>query len=624
MKIRHLAAACALALAQASSGAAPADAQRWNLGDLYADTAAWQRAHDELRARIDRLPALQARLGQGAAAMRDALAEISDTLRGVARVYVYAKLQADEDLREPRAQERAQQARALYTQYSEKTAWLASAVQALGGERVRAALSADAALARRFDFQLEEMLRSLPHTLSPESEALLAAGGNVLSQPSVIYEQLADNELPRPTVTLAGGRKVKLTPSGYESVRTSPVRADRKKVFDGFFGSLKAAEGTLGATLNAQVLADVYNAKSRRYASALDAALFGDAMPQAVYDTLIAQANAGLPVLHRYLALRKKVMGIRDELAYYDNYPPLVPPPKGLRFDIASSKAITLAALQPMGPEYLGLLKKGFDARWTDSHPRPGKASGAYVFGWAYDVHPYVLLNHNDDFESLSTLAHEWGHAVHSLLANAAQPFEKAGYSTFIAESASIGNEMLLSDHLVANAKTRGERLFYLSQALETIRTTYFRQAMFAEFENTIHKEAEAGRPLSGARFTELYCGIVKRYYGHDAGVMKIDPAYCVEWAYIPHFYRNHYVWQYASSIVGAAGFTEALQQPGAEGTAARDRFIALLKAGGSAPPYALYKAAGIDMAQPAPYQALVRRMSRLLDAFEREWAATR
>jgi oligoendopeptidase F len=230
-------------------------------------------------------------------------------------------------------------------------------------------------------------------------------------------------------------------------------------------------------------------------------------------------------------------------------------------------------------------------------------------------VHPYVLLNHNDDFESLSTVAHEWGHAVHTLLAQAAQPPEKFDYATFIAESASIGNEMLLLDHLVATAATREHKLFYLSQALELIRTTFFRQVMFAEFQLAMHDEVEQGRPLSGARLTELYCGLLRRYHGEAAGVMKVDPAYCVEWAGVPHFYYGYYVWQYASSIVGAAQFAQAI---GTEGAPARDRFINLLKAGGSDYPYRLYQQAGVDLAQPAPYLALMVRMTRLLDEFER------
>jgi oligoendopeptidase F len=287
------------------------------------------------------------------------------------------------------------------------------------------------------------------------------------------------------------------------------------------------------------------------------------------------------------------------------------------------SKAVTLQALAPLGPQYLGLLQRVFDSPWVDSHPRPGKTSGAYMFGAAYDVHPFLLLNHNNDFESLSTLAHEAGHAVHTLLTTASQPFEKSDYSTFIAESASIANEMLLSDHMVATARTPQEKLFYLSQALESIRTTFFRQVMFAEFQLKAHEEVEQGRPLSGARLSELYCSLAQQYYGQAQGVMTVDPAYCIEWAYIDHFYKGFYVWQYASSMVGAAEFAQALQRehalalPGAP-TPARERFIKLLQAGGAQSPYPLYLQAGVDLAQPAPYQALMARMNRLMDEYER------
>jgi oligoendopeptidase F len=364
------------------------------------------------------------------------------------------------------------------------------------------------------------------------------------------------------------------------------------------------------------VLGDVFSARTRRHKDSLSAALFADNMPPAVYRMLVQQTHAGLPTLHRYLRLRQQMLGITGPLAYHDNYPPLVKAPPGQLWTLEKSKAATLQALVPLGETYTGLLKKVFDAQWMDSHPRPGKISGGYMFGAAYDVHPYLLLNHNDDFESLSTLAHEAGHAVHTLLTTASQPFEKSDYSLFIAESASIANQMLLSDHLLATAPTRQHRLYYLSQELESIRTTFFRQTMFAEFQLQMHEEVEAGRPLSGARLSELYCGLVKQYYGHDAGVMKVDPAYCIEWAYIDHFYKGFYVWQYASSMVGAAEFASAFQR---EGAPARDRFLTLLKAGGSQSPYPLYVQAGVDLAQPAPYQALMARMNRMLDEFERE-----
>jgi len=611
----RLALCSALLALNFSVAAAAGDEQRWNLRDLYATPAAWDSAYADLRTRIDALESLRGTLGRSAVSLRDALVAISDAQRTLGRIYVYASLNSDEDLREPRAQERKQQAQALWARLAEKTAWVAPEILTIGSDKVHADISADPVLKARFDLFLDDTLRNAAHTLTPEGEALLAASGQILQQPGNVFAQLADAELPRPTVTLSTGNAVKLTTDAYELNRTSPVRADRKLVFDAFFGAWKAAEGTFGANLTTQVLGDVFTSRVRHFDGSLQAALFADNMPAAVYRMLVEQAHAGLPVLYRYLRLRKQMLGVSGPLAYYDNYPPLVAAPVSAHFDLAQSKAITLAALAPMGPDYLALLKRGFDSPWADSHPRPGKASGAYMAGYAYDVHPYLLLNHNDDYESLSTLAHEWGHAVHTLLADANQPFDKAGYATFIAESASIGNEMLLSDYMVANAQSRDEKMFYLSQALESIRTTFFRQAMFAEFQLAIHEEVEQGRPLSGARLSDLYCGIAKQYYGEAEGVMTIDPAYCVEWEYIPHFYKGYYVWQYATSIVGAAEFTQAIQTQGA---AARERFITLLKAGGSDYPYPLYVKAGIDLAQPAPYQALFARMNRLLEEIER------
>lgn len=593
---------------------AAAGPQRWDLTDLYPTSDAWDSAYRQAEERARALDGLKPQVATGAAGLRQVLLAVSDAQREAGRLWAYASLQADEDVRVARGQERRQQMQALWGLIGEKTAWLAPAIQALGEPQVRAWLANDTTLAQRFDLQLLDTLRLAPHTLSAEGESLLAGAWQPLMQGGTISQLLVDGELPWPTLRLSSGKRVRLDTPAYEVHRQSAIRSDRRRVFDAFFGGLKSVEGTLGATLNLQVLSNVYVARSRRYGNALQAALFDSNMPVAVYRQLVEQAHQGLPTLHRYLRLRQKTLGIQGTLAYYDNYPPLVPPPKGARFDLERSKAITLAALAPLGDEYLGLLKRGFASPWVDSHSRPGKASGGYMQGGAYDVHPYLLLNHNNDFQSLSTVAHEWGHAVHSLLANANQPYDKAGYSTFVAESASIANEMLLSDHLVAQARSPAEKRFYLAEALESIRTTFFRQVMFAEFQLAIHEEVEAGRPLSGPRLTDLYCGLARHYYGEAAGVMKIDPAYCTEWAYISHFYNGFYVWQYASSMVGAAELTAAIAR---EGVPARERFMRLLKAGGSDYAYALYQRAGIDMAQSAPYQALMVRMNRLMDEFE-------
>ena len=385
-------------------------------------------------------------------------------------------------------------------------------------------------------------------------------------------------------------------------------------MFDEYWGTWKKFEGTAGSMLTMQIMGDHFSAQSRKFDTALQAAQFPHNMPDAVYRTLVAETNAALPTLHRYLRLRKRLLGITDDLHYYDSYPPMFRLDAAPQFSVADSERITLEALRPLGEDYLGLLRHGFGSKWMSVYPQDGKKLGAYMNGSAYDVHPYLLLNHNNDYYSMSTLAHEWGHAVHTLLAHRAQPYEKASYSTFIAESASIGNEMLLNDYMVEHAANRAEKLYYLGEGLESIRTTYFRQVMFAEFELAIHEELEQGRPLSGARMSEMYCGLLRKYSGEAEGVMKIDPEYCIEWAVVPHFYYNFYVYQYATSMAGAAWFTDAIIK---EGASARERFLTLLRAGGSDYPYELYKRAGVDMVTPGPYRALAARMNRLLDEIE-------
>lgn len=588
-------------------------AAQWDLGDLYPSPEAWNTAYERTRTAVESLDRYKGTLGTDAATMLAGLQAISAARREGGRLFGYAYLKADEDLRDAPGLERKQQAASLFTRFSEKTAWLAQEVQGLGEAKVRAFIATSPALKHNFDFFLLDTLRFAPHTLGLEAESVLAATGDVLAQPHNVFQQLVEAELPYPTIEI-GGTMVRLTQSEYEKYRTVENRADRKRVFDAFWGAFKSYEGTLGASLTTQVMGNIFSARARRHGNALQAALFENNMPERVYRTLVAQANAGLPTLHRYLRLRKRLLGIEDDLAYHDNYPPLFKLDDNPRFTLEQSQAITLAALAPLGDEYLSLLKRGFAARWTDSHPRTGKASGAYVMGIAYDVHPYVLLNHNDDFDSLTTIAHEWGHAVHTLLANRSQPFEKARYSTFIAETASLGNEMLLGDYLVRNAKSREQKLFYLGQQLELIRTTFFRQVLLAEFQLAVHDAREKGEPLSGAALTTRYCTLLQRYYGEAQGVMKIDPLYCNEWAYISHFYYGFYVWQYATSLAGAAQFADAIRK---EGAPARDRFLNLLKAGGSDYAYDLYRRAGVDLGEPAPYQALVRRMEGLIDEIE-------
>ena len=401
---------------------------------------------------------------------------------------------------------------------------------------------------------------------------------------------------------------MRLDDQGYELHRDAPVRADRKLVFDRFWGSYQPFQNALGANLTAQVKTEMFTAKVRKFPNSVAAALYGPGIPEGVYRTLVAQVNAGLPQFYRYLELRRRMLDLPD-LHYYDIYPPLVSLDR--RFTLDQMRTLVLDAVKPLGPEYNAMFARATAARWMDPRARTGKQSGAYMNGSAYDVHPYLLLNLSDKYDGLTTYAHEWGHAMHTLLANRAQPYETAQYPTFIAEIASTCQEALLAHAMLANATTKQEKLFYIGQLLENFRGTFYRQTMFAEFQLAIHEIAEKGEGTSGPRFTALYLDLLRRYHGPK---MQIDPAYAVEWAFIPHFYYGFYVFQYATSITASTYFAETLLTGG---PAARDRYLSVLSAGGSDYGYDILKRAGLDMATPAPYQAVVAAFGKLLDQAE-------
>ena len=409
--------------------------------------------------------------------------------------------------------------------------------------------------------------------------------------------------MPRATIKLPDGTEARLDDSGYEQYRQVESRDVRKLVFDEFWGAQKKFEETLGTTLYKAMQRDWVNASVRHYPDSLSAKLDDDKVLVAVYQTLIEQVNSGLPTLHRYLRLRARLLGIPD-LHYYDLYSPLVHSDRKYSPEVA--EALTIKAVEPLGENYVREMREAFGHRWVDFYPRPHKTSGGYMMGAAYDVHPYLLLNHDDSYESVSTFAHEFGHAMHTRLADEAQPFVNSKYSIFVAEIASTCNEELLLEHMLKVAKSDDERIFYLGSALENLRGTFFRQAMFAEFEHDAHQIVDHGEPLSGAGLTKLYGDLLKRYYGDAQGVVKIDDLYAVEWSF--------YVYQYATSVAASSLFADAIVQ---KKSGAKERYLELLRAGNSDYPYELVKKAGVDLATPAPYQSLLARMNRIMDQIE-------
>jgi oligoendopeptidase F len=583
----------------------------WDLTDLYPDLDAWQIAKEKASQQIKQLSKLQGTLGGSAEQLLFASDQISTVYKAVVRIYVYANLNADVDTRIAENQERSQLARNLFSDLSAAISWYNPELLALGEKTISQFLAQEPQLAKH-GFSINDALRRAPHTLEKDIETLLAKTSKLTSGANSIYSVFANANMPWPTVTLSDGKEIRLSQAGYSAGRQAPSREDRKMVFDTFWSVWQDYEATLGAIMNSQIQGLAFKTETRDYQSSLGRALFDDNMPPEVYETLVTEVNQSLPTLHRYFKLRKRMLGIKDEMRYYDIYPPLVNLEKP--FSIEDSIEVTRRALKPLGSEYMAAYDLGVKNRWMHVYPSEGKRSGAYMSGGAYDVHPYVLLNHNDDFESASTFAHEYGHAVHSVLANSAQPWETASYSTFIAETASIMNEMLLQDMVIEEATTDDEKLFYLGIGLEALRGTFYRQTMFAEFELKINQEVESGNVLTGSKLSSMYLELLKRYHGHDQGVVSIDDLYSIEWAYIPHFYYDFYVFQYATSIAAASGLAKKIST--GDNRAQQD-FITLLKAGGSDYPYDLMRNAGIDMATPAPYRALVERMNKIMDEME-------
>ena len=595
----------------AANPSAPADpASVWDLTLLFPDDAACRAAKDHVAAEIPKIKNSQGRLGESAATLREAMDLIYGLRKDFDRMAVYTSLKRDANTRDSGALELDQEVDLLGTELSRATSFVNPELLVVGEAKLRAFLDSAPGLAP-YRFPIMEVLRAAPHTLGAEAENVLSAAGLINDIPVSLYGILSNADIAWPTIKLADGTEARLDQSGYTKWRAAPNRADRKAVFEAFWKTFRDYERTFGVSLYSQVKTDWFNASVRKYPNCLAAALAGDDIPETVYRTLVAETNANLPTLHRYFKLRGRMLGISD-LHYWDIYPPMVKLDKA--FPLAAGKDLVLDAVKPLGADYVALFAGNLNGRFTDYYPKPGKASGAYENGAAYDVHPFVLTNYNDDYESVSTVAHEWGHGTHSVLANRAQPYPTSQYSIFVAEIASTLNETLLLDHMLKVAGNDEEKLYYLGSALENLRATFFRQAMFSEFELAIHERVERGDSLSGEQLSKIYGDLLRRYHGDSQGVLKIDDLVTIEWAYIPHFYRDYYVYQYATSIAASQAFADRILK-GEPGVV--DTYLGMLKAGGSDHPYELVKRAGVDLATPAPYRALVARMNSIMDQIE-------
>jgi oligoendopeptidase F len=601
-----------LVAAQERDRAKIPDRYTWNLADLYPAEDAWRAAKDKVLKDIPALAAFKGTLAQSPQRLADALDAANRVAKDFQRVGLYASLLSDQDTRVSKHQGMQQEMQQAGATFGETVSYLEPEILKMDRTLVDKWIQDEPRL-RTYKHYLDDIQRRRAHTLSDAEERLMAASGLVVQQPSSIYNIFSNADFPYPSVTLSDGKTVKLDASAFNLYRGVPNREDRKKVMSAFFTELGKYHGTFGATLNGQVQSDEFAANARHYKTALEASLDSNNIPTPVYKSLVDGVNQGLPTFHRYLQLRKKMLGLQD-LHYYDLYAPLVAA-ADLSYTPEESEKNVLAAVAPLGPDYVAAIKKAFNERWIDLLPTEGKKSGAYSNGAAYDVHPYMLINFNGKYADMTTVAHELGHTMQSYLSNKAQPFHLANYPIFVAEVASTFNEALLNDYMLKTIKNPDTRLSLLGSYLENAKGTVFRQTQFAEFELRIHEMAEKGEPITGESLDKAYLEIVRKYYGHDKNVCIVDDYVQHEWAFIPHFYLNFYVFQYATSFTASAALSEKVLEGD---QAATKRYLQFLSAGGSKYPIELLKDAGVDMTTGEPLRLTLQKINRVMDEMER------
>jgi len=586
---------------------------KWNLEDLYKSENEWLEDKEKISMELQKVTEYQGKLDNSADDLYSGLKTYTNLLKDFYKFISYANQRRDEDLRISDNQASAQIASTLGSEFSQKTSFISPEILKIDPQIIKNFFSQKKELTE-FKMFIEDIQRLRDHTLSAEEEKILASFGITAETPSNVYGIFNNAEMPFTEVALSTNENVKLTPASYTRYRSTGNRDDRKKIFESFFNNYGKFQNTLGANYSGKIQNDLAFAKNKKFSSALEYALSANNIPTSVYENLIDQIHKSLPTLHRFLELKKKMLGI-DTLHYYDLYTPLV---KRLdkSYTIEEGQKLILSGLNPLGADYLKTLNTAFSNRWIDYYPSTGKRSGAYSNGSSYDVHPYILTNWNDNYESLSTLAHELGHTMHSYYSNKTQPFVDAGYSIFVAEIASTVNETLLNNYLVKTTRSDEEKLSILGSYLELLRNTIFRQTLFAEFELEMHKMVEHDEPLTGEIISNAYYELVKKYYGHNTGVCIVDPYIAYEWAYIPHFINYaYYVYQYSTSLIYGTAIAQKIFD---EGNPAVNDYYNLLKGGNSKYPIDLIKDTGIDPLSQQPFELTMKRMNNVMDEIEK------
>ncbi len=580
----------------------------WNLSPLFRSDKAWGRACAEAEGLYPKIAAFRGRLGRSPKLLRECCDFEIGLSRLLDKIGVYAHLRHSEDVADPACQGMLARFTFIATRAGEAASYIAPEIQAIPKDKMGAFLKSP--LLAPYKFNLEKLLRFKPHILSEKEERLLAMQGEVAQTPSKVFDQLSDADMKFGTVVDETGCEVELSQGSFRTLLESPKRSVRKEAFNKYYAVHEGLGNTLAASLAGSVLQDVYTARARNFPSAREAELFGDRVPVAVYDSLIAAVRGELPTLYRYLDIRRRALRTKD-LHAYDNHAPIVRT-DSVRIPYGEAVETILEALAPLGDGYVRTLKEGLGAaRWVDRYENRNKHSGAFSSG-CYDSPPYILMNYKEEMlDSVFTLAHEAGHSMHSHFSHAAQPYQYGDYTIFVAEVASTFNEQLLAHHLFSRAKSRKRRAELINKEIDEIRGTIIRQTMFAEFEKNIHALAEAGEPLTLEVFRNSYRALLDAYFGPD---FVIDPVLELEGLRIPHFYRAFYVYKYATGLSAAIALARSVVNGGEK---ERKRYLGFLQSGGSKYPLDQLRDAGVDLAKPHAVGQAMARFRELVDELD-------
>ncbi len=583
---------------------------KWRLEDMYPSIEKWEEDYKWVKESLSLLEKYRGKLADSPDNLLQGLNTYAGLMEKVEKLYVFARMQKDQDNTNTQSQALLDRAQGLVVEYDSAISFLVPEILQISEEKLNQYIESLEGL-KIYKHFLEDLMRQKKHVLSEKEEKILAMAGEVASAPEEIFTMVNDADMRFPFITNEEGQKVELTHGRFIQFMESKDRNVRKQAFEALYETYGKLKNTIAATLSYSIKKDIFISKIRNYPSTLEMALHGDNVPVSVYDNLIKAVENNLDALHRYVSLRKKALKL-DELHMYDLYVPIIQD-VDMQIPYSQAKDMVAKGLEPLGEKYLSILHEGFSGGWIDVLENQGKTSGAYSWG-CYDTHPYVLLNYQENISNVFTLAHEMGHAIHSYLSNKHQPYITAGYKIFVAEVASTLNEILLTKHLLETLEDDQQKAYVLNHYLEQFRGTVYRQTMFAEFEKIVHGMAERGEALTVDSLSEVYYNLNVKYYGPE---MVIDKEIALEWARIPHFYSSFYVYKYATGFSAAAALAEQILD---QGQPAVDRYLDFLSSGGSDYPIELLKKAGVDMTSPEPvnkaletFATLVARMEQLI-----------